>query len=402
MHNLSTVVRFEIVRMLKKKSFWIMAFGFPIMMAAIFGIIFFSNSVTDDAAKKLESEKYSLAVTDESKLVNPAMLSALEAKTFENKQQGIDAVTSGELDGYIYYPANLAEQPVEVYGKDVGVFNNGRYSGVANALLTNSVQESVSPEVRAIIKGSTQTKVTTYRDGQEYDPGREMILPGIFLVLFYMLIAFFGGQMLTSTTEEKENRVIEMILTTIEARTLIIGKIISLVMLALLQGLLIVVPALIGYFLFQDQLNMPAFDLSSLPVNWERIGVGAAIFVASFMLFTGLLVLIGASVPTAKEAGGFMGLIMMLIFGPLYAVPIFISMPESPFVQFLSLFPLTAPIPLLMRNAIGNLANWEIALAIPILIVSAVIVLFLAVRVFRYGALEYSRKLNLREMLGRR
>ena len=197
--------------------------------------------------------------------------------------------------------------------KDTGIFNNGRYGSVAKALITNSVQSTVSPQVSSVIKGSTQTTVTTYRDGKVYDPMQQMIFPAIFLVLFYLLIAFFGNQMLVSTTEEKENRVIEMILTSIEARTLIVGKIISLVLLALLQGIIIVAPALLGYFLFREQLHLPAIDLSSIPVDWTRISVGAVIFTLSFLLFTGLLVLIGSSVPTAKEAGQFIGIVFMLI-----------------------------------------------------------------------------------------
>ena len=146
---------------------------------------------------------------------------------------------------------------------------------------------------------------------------------------------------------------------------------------------------------------MPAIDLSSLPVNWGRIGVGALIFVTSFVLFTGLLVLIGASVPTAKEAGGFIGLVMMLIFGPLYAAPLFISQPGSLLVRVLSIFPFTAPIPLLLRNAVGNLQPWEVLVAVTGIVLAAIIVLNLAVRVFRYGALEYSRKLSFKEVFGR-
>ena len=401
MHNLGTVIRFEVTRTLKKKSFWLMALGFPLMTAMIFGIIFLSNKTTLDAARDLEKQRFSLAITDESTLIRPVLVAAIHASTTLNKQQGIDDVKAGKIDGYIYYPADLTKQPIEVYGKDVGMFDNGRYEGVAKALLLNSVQSTVSPQISAVLQCTTPTTVTTYRGGEIYDPIKQMILPGVFLALFYLLIAFFGSQMLVSTTEEKENRVIEMILTTIEARTLIIGKIISLVTLALLQGVIIITPTLAGYFILKDQLQLPSLNLSSLPVDWARIGIGALIFLVSFLLFTGLLVLVGASMPTAKEANQFIGIVFMLIFGPLYAASLFISAPDSPFVRFLTLFPLTAPIPLLLRNAVGNLQTWEIALAIPILVISAAIVLALAVRVFRFGALEYSRKLSLKEIFGK-
>ena len=401
MYNLGTVMRFEIVRTLKKKSFWIMAVGFPIMFAAIFGIIFMSNQATSDAAKDLEKQKFSIAVTDDSGLIKPEYLVAVNATTVANKQVGIEAVKTGRYDAYFYYPANLAAQAVEVYGKEAGLFDNGKYTGVANSLLQLSAESNISPELRSVVKGTTNTTFTAYKDGSTYDGLKEMILPGIFLVLFYLLISFFGNQMLTSTTEEKENRVIEMILTTIEARTLIIGKIISLIILAFIQGLIIILPALVGYLLFHDQLNLPFVDLTTLPVNWGRIGVGAAIFAASFMMFTGLLVAVGAAVPTAKEAGQFFGVVMMLIFGPLYAVSLFISNPDNSLVQFLSTFPLTSPIPLMLRNAVGNLSGGEAALSIALLTITAIVVMLIAIRLFRYGALEYSRKLSIKEIFGR-
>ncbi len=401
MHNLSTVITFEVIRVLKKKSFWAMVFGFPIMIGAIFGIVFLSNNATRDAADKLKEQTFSIAITDDSHLLSPQITSAFHAK-MTTKEAGIAAVKNGTVDAYFYYPADVSAHHIEIYGKNVGLFENGRYSSVALALLSQSVQNTVSPQIRTVLQNAAASDTTIYRDGRAYDPFKEMILPGIFLVLFYVLMSFFAGQALTSTTEEKENRVIEMILTTIEARTLIIGKIISLIVLMLIQGVLVVAPVLIGYLLFRDQLNLPNIDLSGLPVDWARIGVAAVIFALSFAFFTGVLVLIGATMPTAREANQFMGFVMIALYGPLYAVSLFISMPDAPIVRFLSLFPLTSPIPLLMRNAAGNLQPWEIAAGALILLASSIFVLILAVRVFRFGALEYSRKVSLKEMFARR
>lgn len=401
MHNLSTVITFEVIRVLKKKSFWAMVFGFPIMIGAVFGIVFLSNNATRDAADKLKEQTFSIAITDDSHLLSPQITSAFHAK-MTTKEAGISAVKNGTVDAYFYYPADVSAHHIEIYGKNVGLFENGRYSSVALALLSQSVQNTVSPQIRTVLQNAAASDTTIYRDGRAYDPFKEMILPGIFLVLFYVLMSFFAGQALTSTTEEKENRVIEMILTTIEARTLIIGKIISLIVLMLIQGVLVVAPVLIGYLLFRDQLNLPNIDLSGLPVDWARIGIAAVIFILSFAFFTGVLVLIGATMPTAREANQFMGFVMIALYGPLYAVSLFISMPDAPIVRFLSLFPLTSPIPLLMRNAAGNLQPWEIAAGALILLISSIFVLILAVRVFRFGALEYSRKVSLKEMFARR
>lgn len=401
MHNLSTVMNFEIVRTLKKKSFWLMTLLFPIAIVMVYAIIVFSSKATDEAADKAKNQTFSIELKDDSHLLQPEFIKAFQAKIVNDKSTGIENVQQGSVDTFIYYPADITKNKVEIYGKDVGLFDNGRYQSVAQALLSASVAASVSGPVSTVLGGKVGFNSTTYKNGAIYDGFSQLLAPGVFLVMFYFLISMFGNQMLTSTTEEKENRVIEMLLTTVRARTLILGKIYSLILLGFLQMIVIIVPLLVGYFIFHDKLSLPSYDLSHLPLDWMRIGLGAAIFMAAFLLFTGLLVTIGAAMPTAKEAGGFFGVVVILIFGPLYAASLFVSSPDAPIVQFLSYFPFTAPIPLLLRNAVGNLSAPEALLAITILLLTGVIMLNIAVKVFGYGALEYSRRLSLKEIFRR-
>ncbi|MGE5312486.1 MAG: ABC transporter permease [Acidobacteriota bacterium] len=400
MHNLGTVFGFEVIRTLKKKSFWIMALLFPVLMGVVFGIVFFSNQATEDAVKNMEKQSFSAVVMDESQLVSSDMITALGFQKTTDKTAAINQVKHGQVDAFLYYPPEL-KNGTEIYSRDVGIFNNGRYSAVANLLLEQSVNSTVSENTRLVVSKSFATKTTFYKDGVTTDPIMQMIAPGLFLVLFYFLIAMFGNQAITSTTDEKENRVIEMLLTTVEARTVIVGKIFALIVLALIQALLLIVPALIGYLVLHDQLALPSLDLSAIPVDAVRVASAAVIFAASFMLFIGLLVAIGAAFPTAKEAGSAIGFVMMALFGPLYAAPLFISSPDQLIVQILSYFPLTAPIPLLLRNAAGTITPLEILVSIAVLVIGAAVVVHIAVRIFQSGALEYSRKLSLKEIFGR-
>ena len=402
MHNLGTVISFEVSRTLKKKSFWLTALSFPVIIALVFAVIFFSNQATEKATTDIQKQHFSLAITDVSAVIAPQLISQFETQKVASKQQGIDLVTSGKLDAYFYYPADISKQKVEVYAKDVGLFDNSRYQSTAQALLQQSIATKTNSETVAVLQNTVLFNSVTYKDGVVFDGFKQLIAPGIFLVLFYILIAMFGGQMLTSTTEEKENRVIEMILTTIKARTLIIGKILSLILLSIIQILVILVPILLIYVLYGSQLTLPNIDLTNIPLDPIRIAIGAVVFMLSFLLFTGLLVAIGAAVPTAKEASGFFGGIMLFIFGPLYAASLFISAPHSSIVTFLSFFPLTAPIPLMLRNAVGNLSIPEALIGIGILAISATIALAMAVRLFRYGALEYSKRLSVSTMFGRK
>lgn len=402
MHNLGTVIKFEITRMLKKVSFWAMALGFPLMFAAIFGVIFWSTQATVDAAKKLQEQDFSVAITDESGVINQRLVEQMKFQTIASKDEGLARIKDGSLDGYLYFPAKLGEQAVEAYGQDVGMFQNSRYSAVAETLLENSVDSQVDPQVKAILQKKISTTTTTYRDGAQHDGMKEMIVPGFFLVLFYMLIAFFGSQMLNSTVEEKENRTVEMLLTTLHAKTLIVGKILAMTVLALIQGAVIILPVLTLYLTAGDKLNMPSFDLTGLVFDPLRITIAIAVFATGFMLFTGLLVAVGAMMPTAKEAGNWFSIVILALFAPLYGFMVFVSYPESLFVQFFSYFPLTSPIPLLLRNAVGNLQVYEAAIAVAILAVSAMVAVMIAVRLFRYGAMSYDSKLSLSVLRARR
>lgn len=395
MHNLGMVFKFEVLRTLKKPIFWLVAIGFPVMIGLMFGVVFWSNRATQEAAEKLQEQNFSIMMTDDSGLIKPEVAAAMKVQRVNSEAEGIEKVKHHQTDAYFYIPKNLEKDSVRIYGQDTGVFENNKYGAVVRTLLSSSVDSKVTGSEALIIKQKVNSSLTTYKDGKESGGMKEMIVPGFFLVLFYLLIAFFGNQMLTSTIEEKENRTVEMLLTTVQAKTLIVGKIWALITLSLIQGMIIVLPVLVGYLLFGHQLQLPNFDLSQIVFDPTRIAVAIALFGASFMMLTGLLVTVGAMMPTAKEASSWVGLVMILLFGPLYGGSVFISYPESTFSMAMSYFPLTAPIPLMLRNTVGNLSLVEALIGVAVLVISAVLIMMLAVRVFRYGAMSYDSKLSL-------
>lgn len=404
MHNLKTVFSFEVTRTLKKKTFWLVAFMMPALIGAIFGVMYFTNQASEKAAEELSKESYSLQILDESNTISPEIMATVNAAPTKSRDAGIDAVRFGDLDAFFYYPSDLSTNQVEVYAKNVGIFENSRYENLANELLKQSATATTSANTQTILAGNTVVASTTYKDGAAFDPFMQMLAPGIFLVLFYFLIATFGNQALSSTIEEKENRVIEMLLTTVRTKTLIVGKILALIVLAMIQMSVLLVPLIIGYIILNisnSSLLSMQFDPAQIPIDPLRILTNFVIFALSFVFFIGLLVALGAAMPTAKEANNFIGVVMIGIFGPLYAAQLFFTSPESPVVQVLTYFPLTAPIPLMLRNAAGTISTPELLIGIAILLVSTVVVINLAVRAFKFGALEYSRKLSLRQLLSK-
>jgi len=398
MYNFGTVLRFELIRTLKKPSFWISFLSVPLIFAVVFGIIYFSNTTTQAAQEELEQEPFSFVVLDDSKLIAPATLEQLEAETVDSKQTGINQVKTGQTDAFFYYPENLSKQPVEVHNKSEGLIDNAKYEALAENLITTAATSAIdSPELLAAATGSININQSYYEDGQSVNPWSPVIAPAIFLVTFYALIVFLGGQMLTSTTEEKENRVTEMLLTNLNSRALIVGKIVSLIILGLIQILAILVPVLIAYLTAREALNIPDVTsfISTIEIELWPTLLGAAVLVSGFLLFTGLLVGIGAAMPTAKEANSFFGFVIILMIVPFWFMSLLIIPTSSAIVTGLSYFPLTAPFTLLIRNAAGTLPINEAIIGLVIVTVAGIVAISLAVRIFRYGTLEYGSRLSL-------
>lgn len=405
MHNFGTVLRFELTRTLKKPTFWLSILSIPALFGIIIAVIYFSNKTEDDRQKDLSDQKFSLLVQDESGIVNSNVISAFGATRTTDKQAAIDKVKTGQLDAFFYYPSDLSKGSIEVYNKNVGISDNSKYTTVAETLAKSSATASVaSPSVAAVLQDTVKTDQTNYKDGEKINPLGQLIPPAIFLLIFYAIIVLLGNQMLTSTTEEKENRVTEMLLTSISSRALIVGKIVALIILGFVQILVILVPALLAYIFAREALNIPDISsfLTGMTIEPGPMALGAALLVTGFMLFTGLLVGIGAATPTAKEANSFFGFVILLMIVPFYFFALLMSPSSSPIVTGLSYFPLTAPFTLLIRNAFGTLPLHEALIGLTIVTLSSIIALALAIRIFRYGTLEYSKTLSLRSILGRK
>ncbi|MBG0738078.1 ABC transporter permease [Paeniglutamicibacter antarcticus] len=400
-HNLGTVVSFEFLRTVKKRRFWIATLAIPIVLGIVFGLVYLSNSTTSSSADAQKNENLAFSYTDNSNLVSAQLAAGFGGKPATDPAAAIDAVKEGTLDAYFAYPADPTKDVTAVYGKDKGIFNNGAYDAVAKQLMVLSAQEKVgSAQLSALVQGNFETDSKTYKDGAESGGLGTVVPPLLFLVIFYVTIILLANQMLASTLEEKENRVTEMILTTLNPTTLVVGKVISLFMVGLLQMLVFSTPMVVGYLFFRNKLNFPDFDLSHLILQPGPLLVGALLLISGFILFTGVLVAIGAVMPSAKEAGTVFGPIMALIFIPFYIVTLVVSDPQALIVQIFTYFPLSAPVTAMLRNAFGSMSPVESGTVIVELFALGFLALRLAVYLFRYGSIEYSRKLSLKTVLG--
>jgi len=402
-HNLSTVISFEVTRTLTKKRFWISTLVVPLVIGIVIALVVLANASTSDRVDAQKDAKFTFTYSDPSGYVDPAIVKKMGGSKALNPEQAIAAVKAGAQDAYFAYSEDPATGPTKVYGVDLGIFENAKYDTIATQILVSSAQKKIGDDtLTTLAQGDLATESVTYKDGQVSGGINSVIPPLLFLVILYVVIGLLGNQMLNSTLEEKENRVTEMILTTMNPTTLILGKIVAMFVIGLVQVLVFLLPAILGFLFFRDSLNVPNFDLSTLVINPGPMIVGALLLIGGFTLFTATLVAVGAIMPTAKDAGQIFGVIMILMFVPLYAVSLIVSDPHAFIVQIFTYFPYSAPVTGLLRNGFGSLTPLESAIIIVEQFVLGVVVLRLAVQLFRYGSIEYTKKVSLRTVFGRR
>jgi len=402
------IINFEVFRALKKKSFWIASLSPLLIILVVFGIEYFSiKSATTNAAQQAQafSQTAKIGEFDDSGLVSKQLLAAQHIIAEPSKEAGIAAVKSGALDAFFYYPNNPGTANIEVYAQDQGISFTPPYNTAAAQLLTQSAISDVSAETKnsqvvQILQKSPAVTATTYKNGVETEGLLSAIAPGIFVIAFFLLFVLLASFMISSTAGEKENRTAEMLLTPIKARTLIAGKIISIFILGLVQLATIAVPLLIVLLSFPKQVGLPAgVTLASIPLHPVAIIFAALFFITGLLLFISLLVGFGAMFPSATEASRFLGIAIISAILPVYSLENIIDSPHTLIVTVFTYFPLTAPLTALLRNAVGSFSTGEALGSLAVIIVSAFVAVWFAVRAFRYGSMEYGRRVGIKELL---
>ena len=420
-HNLGTVIGFEIRRTLKRRSFWVMTLAVPALLVALAGLMVFSNNQAIAGVDSGRTEPIAFTYTDASGLIDLGIAKAAGGTPAPDAAAARADVVRGASEMFVSFPADPTRQPIEVAGRDRGLMKSGDYASLARQVLLASAKARVPDAmVAGVLTGDPYVRTVTYAGGVQAPGPASVILPGAFLVLFYLAIIMLGNQMLNITVEEKENRVTEMILTTIHPTTLIVGKVVALVAVGVIQTLVLAGPMMAlpgviaalappssalpsgaGAGASSEPMLPTASELASA-VNPPAIALGAVLFIGAFLLFTGLLVSIGAIMPTAKDAGSAFGAIVVALFLPFYAIGMLLADPHGVPSQVLTFFPLTAPVTAMLRNATGTLAPWEAAVACASIFASAGLLLALGIRLFATGSISYGVRLDVRKVLSSR
>lgn len=384
-----TVTKFEFVRQVKKPSFWATIILIPAMIIGMFLIsMLISNNNKADGPTIDENTK--IVVTDEAGILPKE--SPLVAKI--TKEEGSKKVVDGEIDLYFYIPADFKDtKKVEFYHVSEGLELFNMDGQAIKSILSQSVSPKFSDlDVLALTGNFEVNDNKLTKTGEESKALGHAVIPIIVLVVFFFFVTLFGSRLLMTVVEEKENRISEMILTTVSTKHLIVGKIFSMMLLGIIQIMTLIIPVVAMAIIYKDN-PMVSMILSQMVIDPITIITNLALLVFSIFLTTGFLTYIGTITPTAKDASQFIGPVIIGVVFPLYFMSAFMATEPSGFVYFLTYFPLSAPTALMLRSVFGTLTTPELVIGlIEIAILSAIVIRF-TVKSFQQNAINFSLSL---------
>ncbi len=395
LNKIKLISSFEFKQLIKNKSYKITtAIFFALALLAAFaprliqGNLF--KSITEEFNK---TQKLGIIINDdgidESEL--KSFLSNYEVHLYTDEEKLKDDVLSKELDRGAIIDADSIQKFVlnskltDMGDSLDGALNEYRYKKLIE---TEGLDYS---KIKALEANQYQiNEVILGKDSKQ-----NYFIIYILLFLLYMIILTYGQITATSVAKEKNDRTMELLITSTKPKYLILSKVLATVFSAVLQVSAIFIGFGVGY-IFNKEFWLGLFSMTSAPI--QIIVIFILFMIAGFFLYLFIFATLGALVNKIEEVSQSISsatiLIVLAYFGAIFALT---TGSESSFVTFLSYFPLTSPFVMFIRAGMLNISIAEVALSFAILVISAYLIYKLACDIYRLGTLQYGNRMTLKQ-----
>jgi ABC-2 type transport system permease protein len=240
------------------------------------------------------------------------------------------------------------------------------------------------------------TKKLTSEGGAQEDSGMGFILAFVMLFFMYMTVLFYGLFMMRGVIEEKQSRIVEIVVSSVKPFEMMMGKLIGIGLVGLTQiGIWITSVALlstIGISAFASRgISLPHIPLTMLVAF-------LAFFVLGYFLFATLYAIVGATVGSEEEAQQAQFPVTILIVIPMMIFTTVMANPNGPVAVTLSMIPFFAPTLMMLRIAVVSPPLWQVLLSMAIMVVTILGAVWLAAKIYRVGILMYGKRPSLTEL----
>ena len=401
MSKLWQIIRHEYIRHVFRKRFLFSLLSLPIAVLVMVGVSLMIGRFAINSAP--------IGYIDPSgALANPIQLPestdifdpTIQFIAYDSADQAQVDLEAETIQAYYILPADYPQnnQVELIYLKEPD--SNATYQFEDFVRFTLMENAHIKPEVvDRLSEGFTYTLEAADGSRQMRDDQWYLIFtPYIAGIVFVVVIMTSGGYLLQAVVEEKENRTMEIVITSVSPSQLMTGKIIGNIAVGLTQ---LVVWLVFGFIGLKIAGNFWPI-LQDFSLSPDYITVMLLIMLPSFVMVGAVMAAIGSTMTEMREAQQISGMFSLPFMIPFYVSSAILMNPNGPLAMVLSYFPLTAPITILMRMSFTVVPAWQIAINIATLVIFAIFAIWFATKAFRLGMLQYGKKLSFKEVLNGR
>ena len=394
------VLRHEVVTSFKRRSFQLAAFGIPLISALIFAGASLLNRTAPDVVTEIlnpgQTEKnVPQGYVDQSGLIQtlPPELPEDALRSYNDERAAKDALLSGEISAYYLIPENYIESGQIGYVKDefnpLDTFSEG---ALINRVLQLNLLGGDTRLANFLSNPfALQVMILNPSSGSSQDNPLAFFLPYGVMFLYYMLILMSAGYLVSSINKERESRVLEIMLVTVTPRQLLAGKFIGLGLMGLLVNFLWVGTGFALMRLSGSTFQLPAeYQIQPHILIW-----GVVFFLLGYAVYASLLGAVGALLPNLRETSQATMVVILPMILPLMFITLMIKQPNGLLAVGLSLFPLTAPVTMMLRLVLIPVPAWQLFLSVVFLLLAAVIILRAVASMFHAQTMLSGQPLSL-------
>ncbi|MDY6846507.1 MAG: ABC transporter permease [Chloroflexota bacterium] len=313
---------------------------------------------------------------------------------FKNQDAARNAILADEIGGYFLIEKDfLNSGEMKYFREDFNPLTAMETTGIIDSVIRYNLLERDLDQLAIFSQPIQVNRVDLAPDVEERDTSNPLsfYLPYGVSMLFYVIIITSASLLMSSIAKEKENRVMEILMSSVKPIQLFAGKIFALGLVGLLQMVLWLGSGLLMLRLGGRTLNIPPnLQLPAGLLPW-----GIVFFILGYLVYATIMAGVGAFVPNLKEASQATFYIIAPILIPLMLVGVIIEQPNATLPTILSLIPFTAPTTIMTRMAVSPVPLWQLLVAITLLIVTILLLIRAVAGMFRAQLLLTGKKFNL-------
>ncbi len=371
----------------------------PFLMVVMIGLIFLIISMENNTRAVGYVDQSGLLAKPLSAPPVKAPDKAIEIQVYPDEDAANAALQAEIIQAYFVLPADYlsAGQLKVVYIENLKSPARGQFYDFLAVNLLSGLDASFSNRILTgdeiiiqAVDGSREISSETGWLG--------LFIPILAAMGFMVAMFTAGGYLMQAVVDEKENRTMEVVLTSVSPNQFMAGKILADMSIGLTQIFAWLIFIIIAFKVAAGNFEI----LQSIQISPQIILLSLVIQLPTFVMVSAFMALIGATVSEAREGQQMIGLISLPIWIPYMLVGMIMENPNSPLAIGLSLFPLTSSLTMLIRQGITIIPGWQIAASAVILVICAIGAIWLAGRAFRLGMLHYGKRIAWREIFSRR